>query len=93
MELRMPERMIDISFPVQENIFLSLHKSKDEFAKEMLFSGAVVLYKKRKLSLGKAAELAGYLKLDFIEKMQTENLDIFDYNEDEIYEVVEDAKL
>lgn len=88
----MPERMIDISFPVNENILLSIHETKDEFIKEILFSSAFVLYKKRKLSLGKAAELAGYPKLDFIEKMQTENLDIFDYNEDEISEVFEDAK-
>ncbi|NIT61649.1 MAG: DUF3368 domain-containing protein [Aliifodinibius sp.] len=41
-------------------MLLSVKQSKDEFSKEILFFAALVLYRKRKLSLGKAAELAGY---------------------------------
>jgi hypothetical protein len=48
----------------------------------------------KKISLGKAAELAGYSKLDFIERMKLENEAIFDYGEDEIAEAFADvAKL
>lgn len=69
-----------------------MKEDKDEFAKELLYLGALVLYRKRKLSLGKAAELAGYNKLDFIGKLQAEGEHIFDYTDDEIEEIFEDAK-
>ncbi len=47
----------------------------------MLFQHAIQLYRKHKLSLGKAAELAGYTRLEFIRKLQAENEPIFDYDE------------
>jgi hypothetical protein len=43
----MSERVIDISFPVKESILLSLKEDKREFAKELLFLGALVLYRKK----------------------------------------------
>lgn len=88
----MSERTIEISFPVKENILLSLKEDKDEFAKHILFLGALVLFRKKKLSLGKAAELAGYNKIDFIEKLQAEREYIFDYTEDEIDQIFQDAR-
>ena len=48
-------------------------------------------YRKQKLSLGKAAELAGYSKLDFIERLKQENEAIFDYSSNEIAEVFADV--
>ncbi len=87
----MSERVIDITFPVKENILLSLKENKDDFVKEILFSSALQLYRKRKLSLGKAAELAGYTKIGFIEKLNEEGEYIFDYTDDEIKEIVAEA--
>jgi predicted HTH domain antitoxin len=53
-----------------------------------------MLYRKSRLSLGKAAELAGYNKLDFIHKLQLENEAIFDFNEQELADIFTDvAKL
>lgn len=89
----MSERTVNISFPVKENILLSLKESKDEFTREIMFSTALLLYRKRKLSLGKAAELSGYSKIDFIEKMNEEKEYIFDYNDEEINEIIESAKI
>ena len=40
----------------------------------------------------KPAELAGYTKIEFIEKMQREGEYIFDYTDEEITEIFEDAK-
>lgn len=88
----MSERVINISFPVKENILLSLKESKDEFAKEILLFAALMLYRKGKLSLGKAAELAGYNKVDFIGKLQTEGEFIFDYTDEEIEEIYNDVE-
>ncbi|NOY61367.1 MAG: UPF0175 family protein [Calditrichaeota bacterium] len=87
----MSERIVDITFPVKENILLSLKENKDDFTKEILFSSALLLYRKNKLSLGKAAELAGYNKIEFIEKLNQEKEYIFDYNDDELNEIVKDA--
>ena len=87
----MSERTIDITFPVKENILLSLKENKDDFLKEILFSSALQLYRKKKLSLGKAAELAGYSKIEFIEKLNAEEEFVFDYDDDELNEIIEDA--
>ncbi len=88
----MSERVINISIPVKENILLSVKNSKDEFVKEVLFFAALVLYRKRKLSLGKAAELSGYNKIEFIEKLQAEEEFLFDYTDEEVEEIIEDAE-
>jgi len=89
----MYERSINISFPVKENILLSLKGSKKEFTNEILFYSALYFYRKRRLSLGKAAELAGYNKTEFIKKLQSEDEYIFDYNEEELDEIFNDAKI
>ncbi len=85
-------RLVNITFPVKEDILLSIRETKNEFIKEILFLSALSLYKKRRLSLGKAAELAGYSRIGFIEKLQREDEDIFDYNEEELDEIFEDRK-
>ena len=85
-------RVVTISFPIREDILLSVRETKNEFTKEVMFLSALFFYRKRKLSLGKAAELAGYSRIEFIEKLQREKEYIFDYDEDEIEEIFEDSK-
>ena len=87
----MADKVVNISFPVKEKILLSLNETKDEFAKEILFLSALGLFRKRKLSLGKAAELAGYDKIEFIEKIKKEKEFIFDYTDEEISEIFNDV--
>jgi predicted HTH domain antitoxin len=88
----MLDKTINLSIPVKESILFSLKESKDEFSQELLYLSALMLYKRRKLSLGKAAELAGYNKIDFIFKLKTENEAVFDYNDDEIDEIFSASK-
>ena len=88
----MTERVVEISFPVKENILLSLKETKDEFIKGILFSTALSLYRKRRLSLGKAAELAGYDRIGFMEKLQREKEFIFDYTDEEMDEIFDDSE-
>lgn len=87
----MLEKTIDITFPVKENLLLSLRENQEEFTQELRFLSALMLYRKARLSLGKAAELAGFSKLDFIEKLKLEKEPIFDYNADEINELFADV--
>jgi predicted HTH domain antitoxin len=83
--------MVKIDLSIKENILLSLKQTQEEFKREILFMSALMLYRKRKLSLGKAAELAGYTKISFIERLQQEQKFIFDYTNDEIDEIFADA--
>lgn len=88
----MLEKTIPISFSVKEDILLSLKENTEEFTQNLRFLSALMLYRKNRLSLGKAAELAGFTKLDFIDKLKQENEAIFDFNDQEIAEIFADAK-
>ena len=77
---------------VDESILLSLKKGKEEFAKEMLFNNALLLYRRNRLSLGKAAQLAGYDRIDFIRKLQEEGEPIFDYDDATVGEMIEQSQ-
>ena len=87
----MLEKSVNISFSIKENLLLSLRESQEEFTQDLRFLSALMLYRKNRLSLGKAAELAGYSKLDFIEKLKLENEPVFDYNADEMNEIFADV--
>jgi predicted HTH domain antitoxin len=69
---------------------LSLKESEAEFTSDILYLSALSFYRRGKLSLGKAAELARLDKIDFIRKIQKE-IAIFDYSDDEINEVFSDV--
>ena len=87
----MLEKSVNISFSIKENLLLSLRESQEEFTQDLRFLSALMLYRKTRLSLGKAAELAGYSKLDFIEKLKLEKEPVFDYNDDEMNEIFNDV--
>ncbi len=76
------QAVTNISFTLNESILFTLRESKQEFLKQMLFNNALVLYRKNKLSLGKAAELAGYDRLSFMQKLNEEGEPVFDYSEE-----------
>lgn len=87
----MIEKTMNISFSVNEDVLLTLKENVEEFTQNMRFLSALMWYRKNKLSLGKAAELAGYSKLDFIERMKMENEAIFDYSPNQMAEIFADA--
>ncbi len=85
-------KVAELKIPVDESILLSLKEGKQKFVKELLFNNAMTLYRKKKLSLGKAAELAGLDRIDFIKKLKDEGEYIFDYDTEMIDELVKDSK-
>lgn len=82
---------MNISFAVNDEILLSLKENAQEFTQDMRFLSALMWYRKQKLSLGKAAELAGCTKLEFIERMRLENEAIFAYDDEQMREIFTDA--
>jgi predicted HTH domain antitoxin len=80
-----------LTIELSDDFLVTLKERQEDFVKTMLFHHALMLYRKNKLSLGKAAELAGYDRLDFIQKLQFENEAIFDYETDLVNEMVNNA--
>jgi predicted HTH domain antitoxin len=78
-----------LQMSVDERLLLSLKEKKDEFIAQMMFHHALMLYRKGKVSLGKAAEFAGYDKIAFIHKLQLENEPIFDYENELTFEMAD----
>ncbi len=76
-----------LTFSIDDSIFLSLKREKEEFLKDLLFYAAFSLYRKNRLSLGKAAELTGMNRLDFIDKLRLEGEVIFHYDESYLNEL------
>ncbi len=77
---------VKIQVDIPEEILLNLRQSSEEFQKEMKLITAIELYKKDKLSLGKAAELCGFSKNAFIEIMNYRGETVFNYSNQEIEE-------
>ena len=85
--------LTEIRLQIDDSILFSLKEKKEQFARTMLYQYALWLYRTQKLSLGKAAELAGYNRLTFIHKLQENNEPIFDYDEKLIDEMIEKASI
>ena len=86
------DRNIAITINLDSDFLISLKKTKDEFEKDVKFLIALSLYNKRRISLGKAAKLAGFDKITFINKLQMEGETIFDYSNEEINQIIEDTE-
>lgn len=59
----MAQKIIKISIP--SDLFLALNKSEDELRNELTLYTAIQFYMNNKLTIGKAARLAGLTKIEF----------------------------
>ena len=78
----MRTQSIEISIP--EDILFALKLNKEVLKKEMLTICAVQFFKTRKISLGKAAELAGMDKNDFVDILNQYEIDIYQYTDEDL---------
>ena len=70
-----------------EELYLSLSASgltKEKIARESRRLLALKYFRDKILSLGRAAQLAGLSKWDFIEFLSENNVPVLDYDEDEV---------
>jgi predicted HTH domain antitoxin len=56
---------INLTIPVPEDMMAALNESAEGVKKEITLSAALWLYLNQRLSLAKAATLAGYKRVDF----------------------------
>jgi len=78
-----------------EELYLSLSSSgltKERIASESRKLLALKYFREKILSLGRAAELSGLTKWDFIEYLSENDVPVVDYDQDEISRELETAE-
>ncbi len=80
----MKQNVVTIEYP--DDLLLSLKESRVEFEKEAKFLLALKLYELGKISSGKAADIAGLSRLEFLMRLGKYKVSPFQVDLDEILE-------
>jgi predicted HTH domain antitoxin len=73
-----------ISFEVSQDLLASLKVGAKTLGQQIRVLAAIAYFQDKKLSLGKAAQLAGLNRLVFMDILAKQGLVIFDYDETEL---------
>ena len=76
--------MPEIRFDVSDDLLLSLNENTSELSRDVRLFSAMYLFKLHKLSIGKAAELAGINKFEFMVKLSENDIPVVDYDHSEL---------
>lgn len=71
--------MTTLTLNYPENLELAVHLTQDEFAAQVRLMAALKMFELGKLSSGKAAELAGLSRVEFLEMCGRYQVSIFNY--------------
>lgn len=80
-----------LSIPYSDDLLLATGKTKDALEQELRFLLAVKLFELRRLSLGKAAELCGMKKINFMDEMGRMGIPVINLDDDQIRDELKDA--
>ncbi len=70
-----------ISFEVSKDLLASLKLGSTALGQHIRLLAAIAYFRDKKLSLGKAAQLAGLNRLRFMDILAKEGIVVFDYDE------------
>jgi predicted HTH domain antitoxin len=73
--------MTNITVNLPETAFSALRKTPDEFGREMRIAAAIKWYELEQISQGKAAEIAGLTRAEFILALSRYQVSPFQYSE------------
>nr|VFJ62840.1 MAG: Uncharacterised protein family (UPF0175) [Candidatus Kentron sp. DK] len=82
---------MQLTIDVPETIFPALQKDKKKFIRELRIAAAVKWYEMARVSQGRAAEIAGLTRGEFITALGQYNVSPFQYTGDEVLEELADA--
>lgn len=83
--------MQTLSIPYSDDLLVATGKSKDALERELSFLLAVKLFELRRLSLGKAAELCGMKKLNFMDEVGRMGIPVINLDNDQIRDELKNA--
>jgi predicted HTH domain antitoxin len=66
---------------IPQDILAALKTGIQDFSQHMRVAAAIACFQKKKLSLGKATQLAGYNRLDFLDLLAEKGIVAFDCDE------------
>jgi len=70
-----------VTFEISQDVLASLKLGIRDLLRYMRLITAVTCFQEKKLSLGKAAELAGFNRLSFMDILAQKGIIVFDYDE------------
>jgi len=82
--------MVHIAFDIQEGALSSVRQDPETFARELRIAAAVKWYEMRRVSQGRAAEIAGLSRGEFIDALGRYGISPFQQTADEL---VQDAEV
>ena len=79
----MEAAMATLTLDLPEKVFSDLNSSPEEVEKDVRLAAAIEWFRRGLLSQGRAAELAGVPRADFIDELARRKIDVFrvDFNE------------
>ena len=83
----------NIRMQIPQDIFIALNINEDEMIFNLKLNYAIELFRSGKLTIGKAAELAGMKRYSFEYELSERNMPISDITFQEVKEDVEKLKL
>lgn len=78
--------MHTVSIELPDGVFAALRKAPEQLAKEMRIAAAVKWYELGELSQGKAAEVAGLTRAEFLSALARFKVSPFQYTAEELKE-------
>ena len=83
--------MKTIQIEISDELFLSLKESPEELSREIRRAAAAKLYELGKISSGRAAELAGISRVQFLQTVGRYGVGIFQLSEEELAQDLRNA--
>ena len=83
--------MQKLSIPYSDDLLVASGKSKEVLEQELRFLLAVKLFELCRLSLGKAAQLCGMPKLNFMDELGRMGIPIINLDDDQIRDELRNA--
>lgn len=83
--------MTQLTLDMPEAAFATLHKDPAEFTRELRIAAAVKWYELELVSQGRAAEIAGLTRAEFITALGRYKVSPFRYTAEEVLEELGDA--